>query len=84
LWHAALDQGHHDGMNEITGTKAMNTAGRDMPAGAAPPVMTVVAPPGACLSEQSRPWQQENRTAINCYNEWIAAYGLPLEEFRRF
>jgi post-segregation antitoxin (ccd killing protein) len=46
--------------------------------------MTVVAPPGDGLSERGRHWLQENRAAIDCYNEWIAEYGLPLEEFRRF
>ena len=36
------------------------------------------------LSEQTRRWRTENRDAIESYNRWIAEYGLPLEEFRRF
>jgi post-segregation antitoxin (ccd killing protein) len=36
------------------------------------------------ISEKFRQWQRENRAAIECYNEWIAEHGLPLEEFRRF
>jgi hypothetical protein len=71
-------------MNKIRRTKAPNTARPDMSADAVPPLMTVVAPPGDDLSERDRLWRQENRAAIDCYNEWIAEYGLPLEEFRRF
>ncbi len=36
------------------------------------------------LSESGLQWRRENRAAIECYNEWIAEHGLPLEEFRRF
>jgi hypothetical protein len=71
-------------MNKIRHTKATNTGRRNTPAEAVSPLMTVVAPPDGDLSERGRLWRQENRAAIDCYNEWIAEYGLPLEEFRRF
>ncbi len=71
-------------MNEIHVTKATNTGRQDTSADAAPLLMTVIAPAGDDLSERGRHWQQENRAAIDCYNEWIADHGLPLEEFRRF
>ncbi len=71
-------------MNEIHVTKATNTGRQDTSADATPLLMTVIAPAGDALSERGRHWQQENRAAIDSYNEWIAEHGLPLEEFRRF
>jgi hypothetical protein len=71
-------------MNKIRRSKATNTGPRDTLAESVSPLMTVVAPPGGDVSERGRHRQQENREAIDCYNEWIAEHGLPLEEFRRF
>lgn len=71
-------------MNEIPVTKATNTDRQDTSTDAAPLLITVIAPASNGLSERGRHWQQENRAAIDCYNEWIADHGLPLEEFRRF
>ena len=71
-------------MNKLPGTKATDTGRPDTSADAASLLMTVIAPAGDDLSERGRRWQQENRAAIDCYNEWIAEHGLPLEEFRRF
>jgi hypothetical protein len=84
MWHPALNQGYPVGMNRIRRSKVTNTGRRDTLADSVPPLMTVAAPPGGGLSERGRHWQQENRDAIDCYNEWIAEHGLPLEEFRRF
>jgi hypothetical protein len=69
-------------MNKLPDTKATNTGRPDTLGDAAP--LSVIAPAGDDLSERGRHWQQENRAAIDCYNEWIAEHGLPLEEFRRF
>lgn len=71
-------------MNKIHVTKATRTGQQDTSADAAPLLMTAIVPAGDDLSERGRHWQQENRAAIDCYNEWIAEHGLPLEEFRRF
>jgi hypothetical protein len=71
-------------MNKVPGTKATKTGRPDRSADAAPLLMTAIAPAGDDLSERSRQWRQENRVAIDCYNEWIAEHWLPLEEFRRF
>ncbi len=71
-------------MNKIPGTKAKNSGRSDRSVGAAPRLTTVITAAGDDLSEKNRHWQQENRAAIDCYNDWIAEHGLPLEEFRRF
>ena len=71
-------------MNRIRHIKAANTGQQDASADAAPPLMAVVTAQGDDLSERGRRWQRENRAAIDCYNEWIAEQGLPLEEFRQF
>src|ERR1019366_1315251 len=39
---------------------------------------------GTTVSERGRRWQRDNQAAIDCYNQWIADNGLPLEDFRRF
>jgi hypothetical protein len=83
-WRPALDQGYPGFMNKVRRTKATTSGRRDTSAKTLSLLKTVVAPPGGDLSEQGRRWQQENRAAIDCYNEWIAEHGLPLEEFRRF
>ena len=33
---------------------------------------------------KERAWQEENREAIESWNEWVAKNGLPLEEYRQF
>ena len=33
---------------------------------------------------RQRRWKTENQSAINSYNDWIEANGLPLERWRRF
>jgi post-segregation antitoxin (ccd killing protein) len=71
-------------MNKVSGTKATKTGRPDGSADAAPLLMTAIVPAGEDLSARSRQWRQENRAGIDCYNEWIAEHGLPLEEFRRF
>ncbi len=35
-------------------------------------------------AERSRPWQDENKEAIDGYNAWIAGHGLPLAKYRMF
>jgi hypothetical protein len=71
-------------MNKIPGAKATNTGRPGTSGDAAPLLMTVIAPASDDLSERGRQWQQENRAAIDRYNEWIAEHGIPLGEFRRF
>jgi post-segregation antitoxin (ccd killing protein) len=71
-------------MNKIRRSKATNSSQRDASTETVSSMLTVVAPPGGELSAQGRHWQRENRAAIECYNEWIAEHGLPLEEFRQF
>ncbi len=71
-------------MNRIRSTKATNTGRLVTSAGASPQLMTVVPPQDHDLSEPNRQWQQENRAAFDCYNDWIAEHGLPLEEYRQF
>jgi post-segregation antitoxin (ccd killing protein) len=71
-------------MNKMRRTKVVNIGPRDAPVDAAQSLMSEVAPPDGDVSERGRRWQQENQAAIECYNEWISEYGLPLEEFRRF
>jgi hypothetical protein len=83
-WRLALDRGYSGFMVKIRRSKATNSGRRDASAETVPSLMTFVAPPSDGLSEQGRHWQRENRAAIDCYNEWIAEQGLPLEEFRRF
>jgi post-segregation antitoxin (ccd killing protein) len=71
-------------MNKIRRSKVTNSGRRDTSAETVSALTTVLAPPGGDLSEQDRHWQRGNRAAIDCYNEWIAEHGLPLEEFRWF
>ena len=71
-------------MNKNSAAKAKINGRPGRSADAAPRLMTVITPGGDDLSERGRHWQHENRAAIDCYNEWIAERGLPLEEFRRF
>ena len=33
---------------------------------------------------KARRWQQENRAAMDAWNEYVEAHGLPLTEFRQF
>ena len=57
----------------------------------ADPAVVTGAAPGVragsdeeAVSERGLRWQKDNEAAIDCYNRWIAEYGLPLDEFRRF
>jgi antitoxin CcdA len=38
----------------------------------------------ALKAERERRWKLENKAGIEAYNEWVAANGLPLDEFRQF
>jgi post-segregation antitoxin (ccd killing protein) len=71
-------------MSNIHRSKATDSSRRDRSAESISALTVVAAPQGGDLSEQDRHWQRENRAAIDCYNEWIAEHGLPLDEFRRF
>jgi len=38
----------------------------------------------ALQAERSRQWKIDNKAAFDAYNQWVAEYGLPLDEFRQF
>lgn len=38
----------------------------------------------AVKKARSERWLNENRFALNSYNEWVEANGLPLEKYRSF
>lgn len=38
----------------------------------------------AVATAKAEAWKRENATAINDYNRWIEANGLPLEKYRMF
>lgn len=33
---------------------------------------------------RTRQWQEENRAAIEAWNDWVDEHGLPLAEYRQF
>jgi hypothetical protein len=77
-------------MNKIHSTKAARSQADGASAGAVPATENSPAPEletgraVTAVTAAGRRWQRENRAAIDCYNRWIAEYGLPLEEFRGF
>ena len=38
----------------------------------------------AVRAARAAAWKQENRAALEAYNEWVAKNGLPLERYRQF
>ena len=38
----------------------------------------------AAKAERERQWQEENRDAIEAWNDWVEEHGLPLAEYRQF
>lgn len=38
----------------------------------------------AVAAERIRRWQEETRDATDAYNDYLATYGLPLEQYRQF
>ncbi len=38
----------------------------------------------AVRAEKNRRWKEENRAALESWNEWVRENGLPLEEHRLF
>lgn len=38
----------------------------------------------AVADEKARRWKEENRAAIEAWNEWVEENGLPLAEYRQF
>ncbi len=38
----------------------------------------------AVRAEKNRRWKEENREALESWNEWVRENGLPLEKYRLF
>jgi len=38
----------------------------------------------AVRAERNRRWKEENREALESWNEWVREHGLPLEKHRLF
>lgn len=38
----------------------------------------------AIKEKQALAWKQENRAALEGYNQWVESNGLPLAQYRRF
>ncbi len=38
----------------------------------------------AVRAERNRRWKEENREALESWNEWVSENGLPLEKYRLF
>lgn len=41
-------------------------------------------PPHEIAREKARSWLEENRAAIDAWNDYVEEHGVPLAEFRQF